>query len=286
MAVFVWLELVARVGGGRQLGVVLIGYTVVTLAGMAQFGKDAWLCRAEVFGVWFGVVGRLAPWGLEGRPDEGRLRRRRYGEALAGAAWGAAVLVLVALATGAIIYDGLSQTQAFVEVFGLPGLGTETLIEGTFLAAIAGLVLAVARRVGASAMGAGLVPVALGYLVAHYLSFLLVDGQRVFIAISDPLQLGWDLFGTAFWEPRQDFLSTGLVWAIQVTAVIVGHVLGAWWGHAAIRAERRAGAAVSQIPLALLMIGLTTLTLWSLGQNLVFEPLEPVVASGAGWTLR
>ena len=60
-----------------------------------------------------------------------------------------------------------------------------------------------------------------------------------------------------------------------MAAVVGGHIVGAWTGHAAIRAEaaRRGPDAkpVSQLPLALLMVGLTVLTLWSLGQNLVFE---------------
>ena len=58
-----------------------------------------------------------------------------------------------------------------------------------------------ARTVGVGATGAGLLPIAVGYLIAHYLTYLLIDGQRILIAISDPFQRGWDLFGTAFHEP-------------------------------------------------------------------------------------
>jgi ABC-type amino acid transport system permease subunit len=57
---------------------------------------------------------------------------------------------------------------------------------------------------------------------------------------------------------------------MQVTAVVLGHVTGAWLGHSAVRQQRRAGESVSQWPLAALMIGMTVLALWSLGQNLVF----------------
>ena len=91
-----------------------------------------------------------------------------------------------------------------------------------------------------------------------------------------------------------------MLWGIQVAAVVIGHVIGAWAGHASARADvtradaetrqtrartprpARADSAPekrpvtasspSQVPLALLMIGLTSLTLWSLGQNLVFIP--------------
>jgi hypothetical protein len=270
LAVVVWMELSARILDGRPLGLVLVAYTVVTLAGMAQYGRDAWRSRAEVFGVWFGVLARLAPVGLVGPPEAGRVTRRPLGTGLLRATWTPALVALVAVGTGSIIYDGLSQTKAFFDVFGVLSLAGSSLVLALFLAVLVALFLAVARVVGLAAVGAGLVPVALGYLVAHYMTLLLFDGQRIVVAISDPLQLGWDLVGTAFWEPNQDVLSTTTFWTLQVAAVIVGHVVGAWAGHGAIRRERAAGRAVPQWPLALLMVGLTSLTLWSLGQNLAF----------------
>ena len=72
---------------------------------------------------------------------------------------------------------------------------------------IAGAAVAVARvREPPNAIGAGLLPIAVGYLIAHYLTYLLVDGQRIVIAISDPLQNGSNLFGTAFYTPVSTFL--------------------------------------------------------------------------------
>ena len=47
-------------------------------------------------------------------------------------------------------------------------------------------------------------PIAVGYLIAHYLTYLFVDGQRILIAISDPLQQGSNLFGTGFFAPVSD----------------------------------------------------------------------------------
>ena len=65
---------------------------------------------------------------------------------------------------------------------------------------------------------------------------------------------------------------------------MLGHVTGAWLGHGAVRREREAGEQVSQWPLAALMIGLTVLALWSLGQNLVFvSEMGPAVTS---WSSR
>jgi hypothetical protein len=277
---FVWLELVARVEGGRSLGLVLVAYTLVTLAGMAWFGRHPWRERAEVFSVWFGLLGRLAPYGLEGPADEGRLRRRGFGSALARGPWSDALLVLVAVGAGSVIWDGVSQTRPFSDLLGRPGLLVSSLLLAAFLAGLAWLVLRVARAVGPAAMGAGLVPVTTGYIVAHYLGFLLVEGQRLVVAASDPLQQGWDLFGTATWEPRDDWLSTSLLWTVQVVAIVLGHVAGAWLGHGAVRRERREGRTVRQWPLAALMVALTVLALWSLGQNLVFvSGTEPAASS-------
>ena len=121
-----------------------------------------------------------------------------------------------------------------------------------------------------AAMGAGLVPVAVGYIVAHYLTYLLTEGQRIVVALSDPFQQGWDLLGTVHYEPTDDWLSTSAVWTLQVIAVVLGHVVGAWLGHAAVRDRRQRGEQASQWPLAALMISMTVVALWSLGQNLVF----------------
>ena len=136
---------------------------------------------------------------------------------------------------------------------------------------------AVARTVSLAATGAGLLPIALGYLIAHYLTYLLIDGQRILIAISDPFQRGWDLFGTAFHEPSGAFLPPGLVWTVQLAAVVGGHMLGAWGGHVVAAGEAppgltAAGLRLRQVPLAVVMVGLTTLTLWSLGQAIVVSP--------------
>jgi hypothetical protein len=100
-----------------------------------------------------------------------------------------------------IIFDGLSQTETFFNLFGAPGIPGRTLLLFGFLGIVVVLAFVVARTIGLRATGAGLLPIALGYLVAHYLTYLLIDGQRILIAISDPLQKGWNLFGTAFHTP-------------------------------------------------------------------------------------
>ena len=123
--------------------------------------------------------------------------------------------------------------------------------------------LFVSRLVGVSATAAGLLPIAVGYLVAHYFTYLVTDGQRIIVALADPFQQGWDVgnFGLAFYEPSTGLLRPGLVWTIQLAAVVGGHMLGAWAGHVVMardsglkrgqRSDRR-----REVPLAVIMVRL------------------------------
>jgi hypothetical protein len=276
-AFFVWLELVLSGGGPSTLFIVLLGYTALTLALMAQFGRDEWRANGETFTVWFRLLGRLAPIALV--DEEGHVRRRSFASGLLGGSWTTADVVLVGLAVGSILFDGLSQTQIWFDVFGFPEASTETVLLLVFLGLITAAALAVARLVGPTAAGAGLLPIAAGYLIAHYATYLLVDGQLILVAVSDPLQRGADLFGTAFHEPTSDWLPPGLVWTLQLAAVVGGHMLGAWGGHAAAALSAPSDTdaralRLRQVPLAIVMVALTTLTLWSLGQALVVTPEE------------
>jgi hypothetical protein len=274
--VIVWLELV--VGAGPDiLFVVLLGYTALTLALMAQYGRDAWRSNGEVFTVWFRLLGRLAFYALV--DEDGRVRRRPFASGLLEPGFTLADVVIVALGVGSILFDGLSQTQIWFDTFGLPPLPGQTLLMLGFLGLIVAAAMLVVRAVGIAATGAGLLPIAVGYLIAHYLTYLLIDGQRIFIAISDPFQRGWDLFGTAFIEPSGAWIPPGLVWTLQLAAVVGGHMLGAWGGHVEAALDAPPGMDPRtlrnrQIPLAVVMVILTTLTLWSLGQAIVAEPPE------------
>jgi len=272
----IWLELVLM-PGPQILFVILVGYTALTLAMMAQFGKEAWRSNGEVFSVWFGLLGRIAPYALV---REDRVRRRSFASGLLEPGWRASDVVMIAFGVSSILFDGLSQTQVWYDTFGFPLVPKETLLLAIFVGVILAAALAVTRVVGVSATGAGLLPIAIGYLVAHYFTYLFIDGQRIVVALSDPLQRGWDLFGTAFYEPSASLLPPGLVWTIQLAAVVGGHMLGAWAGHVVASLEAPRGLVgraltVRQVPLAVVMVGLTTLTLWSLGQAIVVTPQQP-----------
>jgi len=276
---FVWLELVLA-PDPSTLFIILVGYTALTLAMMSQFGRDAWRLNGETFTVWFRLLGRLAPIALV--DESGRVRWRSFGSGLLETRWTVTEVAIVAIGVGAVLFDGLSQTQIYFELFGFPELPQQTLLLLAFLGLVVGAALLVTRLLGADPAGAGLLPIAAGYVLAHYFTYLLIAGQQIVVAVSDPLQRGWNLFGSAFHEPTGEWLPPGLVWTIQLAAVVGGHMIGAWGGHAAAAATAPPGTTqralrLRQLPLAVVMVALTTLTLWSLGQDLVVTSDEAAI---------
>jgi hypothetical protein len=116
-----------------------------------------------------------------------------------------------------------------------------------------------------------LVPISLAYHIAHYFSYLLIGGQYIIPALSDPLGRGLDLFGTADYRPDIGVVSPWLQWSVAVVAVVVGHLIAVALAHVtALRfyGSRRL-ALLSQIPMLVLMVGYTMLSLWILSQPIV-----------------
>lgn len=116
-----------------------------------------------------------------------------------------------------------------------------------------------------------LVPIALAYHLAHYLSFLLIVGQYMIPLASDPFGFGWDLFGNRLYQVDIGIVDARFVWFTSVVAIVAGHMVAVWLAHVtALRAFRENRAALlSQVPMLLLMVGYTVLSLWILAQPVV-----------------
>ena len=116
-----------------------------------------------------------------------------------------------------------------------------------------------------------LVPIAIAYHLAHYFTYLLVQGQLLIRLASDPLGIGWNLFGTARYRPEIGIVGARAVWYTAVIAIVLGHVIAVYVAHAvALREFRDRRAALrSQLPMLVLMVGYTVVSLWIIAQPIV-----------------
>jgi hypothetical protein len=100
-----------------------------------------------------------------------------------------------------------------------------------------------------------LVPIVLAYVVAHYFSFLMLEGQLGLVRLSDPFGVGWDLFGTDDWAVNYALLTPITIWYVQVAAIVIGHVGGVVLAHdRAIAMFDRDAAVRTQYALLAVMI--------------------------------
>jgi hypothetical protein len=264
LAVFLWLELVYP---GRAepmtVAVFLIGYAVVQLALAAWFGEE-WFARGDGFEVYSTLLARLSPWGR--RRDDGRLVLRSP-LANANAAPpepGLAAVVIVLL--GSTAFDGLSRTVFWQTG---PGAANDSL-SGTLglavMIALVGVLYVAGARLSGRMAGqptdvqprryAGtVIPIALGYTVAHYFSLLVLDGQTTWILASNPFgQAGVDLFGTSGNRVDLTAVSPDAIALVQVGAVVLGHVLGVTLAHERALLSARRARASDQLPLVVVMV--------------------------------
>lgn len=129
-----------------------------------------------------------------------------------------------------------------------------------------------------------LVPIAIAYHVAHYLSFFLIQGQCIIPLLSAPFGLGWDLLGSAGYRPNLGLVGTRFAWYTAMLAIVVGHMLAVYLAHRlALRTWHAPRAALrSQYPMVGVMLGYTMLSLWLLAQPIVERHdqfVQPTVTS-------
>ena len=220
-------------------------------------------------------------------------RRAGWGGDAAGS--GRLALVMLLLAT--VTFDGFSATGAWLEfqtliVQAVGGAGgaafnaltlADTLGVLLFPAAFFGLFLAfcwlMAQTAGgergalelARAFAPSLIPIALAYNIAHFITLLLVQGQLLIPLASDPFGAGWNLLGTAGYTIDAGVIGARVVWFLSVALIVAGHILSVYLAHlAALRTfGDRAAAQSSQYPMLTLMVIYTVASLWIIAQPIV-----------------
>jgi hypothetical protein len=263
---FVWVELVNPVDFDGSLGILIVGYTLIQIAGMHRFGRRVWLENGEAFGVYFGLLAGIAPFA---RREDGRVVVRPFLAGLARVPPRPGLLAIVLIALGSTTFDGLSRTGFWVRwTLALGGVVRIVVFTAGLLAVIAAVSLAyfLAMRAAARIVDGewralavryahSLVPIVLAYVIAHYFSFLVLEGQLGLVRLSDPFGVGWDLFGTSDWVVNLALVSPTTIWYVQVAAIVIGHVGGVILAHdRAIAMFDRGDAVRTQYALLAVMI--------------------------------
>jgi hypothetical protein len=276
---FAWIEIVWEGNAvPANIAWLALGYSLLTWTGMFVFGREEWLRRGEVFTVYFGFIARLAPIELRTNnelhlraPAAGLLDPRPLSPSEAFF-----VIVMLAIVT----FDGLRETPLWaVSDAHWTAATTAGLLAMpcVFALVIFGVCALMGWSTGAMASDLArvfvstLLPIALAYHVAHYLSYLLVAGQVVIPLASDPFGRGWNLFGAAHYQIAVSIVGARFAWYTSVVVLVAGHVLAMYVAHrlALARFSERRTARRSQYPLAALMVAYTMLSLWILAQPIV-----------------
>ncbi len=287
LAVFLWLELaVPDSSDPRVVAAFGTSYTVLNVAAGIVFGTG-WFRAGDAFEVYGELLAKASPWG---RDQERRIVPRNPLAGLAAVPPSAGTVVLVCVLLGSTAFDGISRWSAWTNATADLGRGGHLGVYTAGLVAavtVVGVVFVVAAHAGGAgrltgsaarrvagggqawlgpAGGGGLpgqfahslVPIVIGYAIAHYFSFAVFQGQAGVLLASDPLGRGWDLLGLAGARIDYGLVSTSLIAEVQVGAIVLGHVLGVVSAHdRAIAVFRRKQLRRAQYPLLAAMVAFT-----------------------------
>jgi hypothetical protein len=287
-----WLELMAPPDPSFLAGA-LLAYAAFTTAGAAMFGREIWFQRAELFGMFFRMTGKLASVAYRNDTSGWHVRRR---PALSGLLEDPpshiSQLLFVLFMLAATTYDGVWQTSFWAGLYWTHLLDWLRPLWGDDMAraqAILGPGYWVWQRGGLiaapfvylaiywAAMGAmarstslgsvrdralrfawSVIPIALAYMLAHSWTLLLTEIPVIPFLVTDPLGIGWNLLGLERLSAEPDSLNMGQVWHIEVALILAGHVASVCAAHMIARkafiTER---VWFSELPLLALMMGYT-----------------------------
>ena len=226
-------------------------------------------------------------------PEEREFNLRPFAVGLAThGAVSASMAIFVILTLATVTFDGVSETSAWanlqeellpaisplpVDTFGTIDTLGLLVIPALFLTVFLGFSWVLRLFEGttdspvfdvAKVFVLSLVPIALAYNIAHFISYLVLSGQAIIPLLSDPFGFGWDLFGTAEDRINVNIITVGFVWWVSIVAIVLGHVLSVYIAHiiSLRRMPTSALAVRSQYPMLALMIVYTATSLWIIAQ--------------------
>ena len=265
---FVWMELVYP--HATDLGPVRLWcavYVAIMLIGGAIFGSGFY-ARADPFEVYSTLCSKLSVFGRR----DGRLVVRSPLANLDTVAVDAGLVAVLAVLFGSTAFDSfrdsirwvsfIQETEHSVYLVNTLGLLGFVLLVGAVFAVgtmTTGVGPGTRRTALPDLFAHSIVPIVIGYVVAHYLTYLVEVGQDTLIKASDPLGTGANWFGTGNWRVNYwlSFHPT-LLATTKVVAVVAGHVLGVVAAHdRAIKLLPRRHQLTGQLPLLVAMIAFT-----------------------------
>ncbi len=266
---FVWTELVSPDGTAlATVGLWILFYVVLVAGGGVLFGQ-AWFEQADPFEAYSTLVAHLSPWR---RNANGAIEMVSPLRNLAGVPTRPGLLAVTAVLLGSTAFDSFAGSTTWLQytqstsldvtlVETLLLLGVCLLVGGMFWVATAGPSRSakVPARQVPGLLAHSMVPIIVGYMVAHYLTLLVETGQLTLILASDPLGNGMNLFGTA---DRQVNIWLSLhptvLASVKVLAIVTGHVLGVVSAHdRAIKLLPSRSHSTAQLPLLFVMVAYT-----------------------------
>jgi hypothetical protein len=288
---FAAMELVVSDGDKPQtLAIAALVYSAVTFIGMALYGVERWCDRGEAFSVYFNLFSRLSVFETRGR--EVGLRPPLAGLPQLSQLRGTVPMVMVMI--GTVSFDGFtskrtwnSRSPDISQFFQDLGITPEHALEITFLLGMLAMVLLISGFyrlgiLGAKSVGGGfsakrlsnefvhtLVPIAMAYVAAHYVTLLLYQGQAIVYLASDPLGDGSDILGTAGTQVKYGLIGSDVEWYVKVAFIVCGHVAALILAHdRALALYRDARQAVrSQYWMLGVMLGFTMLAVWLVSES-------------------
>jgi hypothetical protein len=273
---FVWLELVYP--GSTYLSPVRLwfaAYLAISIVGAAVFGSE-WLEKADPFEVYSTLVGHLS---VFGRTADGTLVLRSPLGNLDGVPPDRGLVGVVAVLFGSTAFDSFKDSNEWLRFTQASSLSSTwldflallvfcTVVGVSFAAATmsTGVQEGFGRRTLPDRFAHSVVPIVVGYVVAHYLSYFVEVGQQTIVQLSDPLGKGWNVLGTADWKVSY-WISTHPTFlaVVKVLAVVTGHVLGVIAAHdRAVKLLPKRHQLTGQLPLLFVMVFYTVTGLYLL----------------------
>ncbi|WP_229054862.1 hypothetical protein [Aeromicrobium sp. Leaf350] len=253
---FVWLELVSPDAGDvATVRTWVAAYVVLTVVAGVVFGPR-WFDRGDPFDVYSSFVARLAP-----LVDRRRLVPHNPLVSLPHLPVRAGLVAVIAVLLGSTAFDSFSASSVWQRTSPSTPASTGMLL--LFCAVVAtafwlasratGGVSREARRALPGETAHTLVPIVVGYMFAHYLSYLAEGGQRAVIGLLQQIGLGDGLTVSYFLSEHPDVLAI-----YKVMFVVAGHVVAVVAAHdIALKVLPRAHRLTGQLAMLVLMVAYT-----------------------------